>query len=440
MWLPSSRVITLLRAVHKFSSTNHLSLNSKLRRVFHLCSYDGQDLPIEVTASNRDFRIAFLGTPAVAAHSLQLLYDYSVLNRQHPSNDSTLSSSARAINYEIALVVSQPPSLAGRNKKLTLSPVHELATKLGLPLLTPDSAKDSEFLDQLEQADIDLCITAAYGNFLPKRFLSIPRCGTVNIHPSLLPRYRGAAPVQRCLENGDSTTGVSIVFTVSKMDAGPIIRQITYPLKGDEKAPQVLMDCFDAGTKSLIELFPRILTGDIRYNATSGTGANVIYQIEEDATPAPKLNSSDATIDFGTMNASQIHNRCRGYSEWPGIAASFIIGADATELSRIKIITTHVLPQMPSLVSKEGDLRDIKVVKHNKVDMLQVTCHDGSLLGETAASIYIHIHQRHDPHSLMCLMPCYYQLGISQLQPANKKIMGVRDFVNGLRGDVTMRW
>lgn len=389
--------MTLVRTVHKFSSTNHLSLNNKLRRIFHLCSYDGQQPPIEATASSRDFRIAFLGTPEVAAHSLQLLYDHSVFQRQHLSNSSTLSNSSRGINYEIALVVSQPPSLAGRNKKLTQSPVHELATQLGLPLLTPDSAKDTEFLDHLERLDIDLCITAAYGNFLPKRFLSIPRHGTVNIHPSLLPRYRGAAPVQRCLENGDSTTGVSIVFTVSKMDAGPIIRQITYPLKGDEKAPQVLMDCFDAGTKGLIELFPRILTGDICYNATSGIGANVMYQTEEDATPAPKLNSSDATIDFGTMNASQIHNRCRGYSEWPGIAASFIIGAEATELSRIKIITTHVLP-MPSAC--EGGLRDIKVVKLNKVDMLQVTCHDGSLLGEkttasaaaSSSSSSIHIH------------------------------------------------
>jgi len=374
MWIHPSHVITLGDRRHR--SVNHLFLLNKVGRLF---SFDSQHLPIGATETSRDYRIAFLGTPTVAAHSLQLLYDQSVPHRKHAFNGSTPSSSTRAINYEIALVVSQPPALAGRNKKLTLSPVHELANKLGLPLLTPDSAKDSEFLDHLEGADIDLCITAAYGNFLPKRFLSIPRCGTVNIHPSLLPRYRGAAPVQRCLESGDSATGVSIVFTVSKMDAGPIIRQIPYPLKGDEKAPQVLIDCFDAGTKGLIELLPRILTGDIRFDVISCMGANVTHQAEEDATPAPKLNSSDATVDFGTMTATQIHNRCRGYSEWPGIAASFIVGAEATEFSRIKIITTHVLP-VP-IDSSDGHLHDIKVVKLNKMDMLQVTCHDGSVLG-----------------------------------------------------------
>ena len=102
--------------------------------------------------------------------------------------------------------------------------------------MTPIKAKDEDFLSNLEEMAPDLCITAAYGQWLPKRFLSIPKLGTINVHPSLLPLFRGAAPVQRCLERGDSSTGVSIVETVLKMDAGPVIKQLNYPLSGDEKA------------------------------------------------------------------------------------------------------------------------------------------------------------------------------------------------------------
>ena len=108
--------------------------------------------------------------------------------------------------------------------KITNSPVHSLFnTKLAdrvNHIYYPEKAKDEEFLSCLEKLQVDLCVTAAYGQYLPKNFLSIPKYGTVNIHPSLLPKYRGAAPVQRCLENGDLITGISILYTVSKMDAG----------------------------------------------------------------------------------------------------------------------------------------------------------------------------------------------------------------------------
>ena len=99
--------------------------------------------------------------------------------------------------------------------------MHALAEEIGLPLFTPPNAKDEDFLSALEEMQPDLCITAAYGCFLPRRFLDIPAHGTLNIHPSLLPKYRGAAPLQRCLEAGDAVGGVSVLFTVLKMDAGP---------------------------------------------------------------------------------------------------------------------------------------------------------------------------------------------------------------------------
>ena len=131
-------------------------------------------------------KLVFLGTPECAARSLEIL--------------STASSE---VGYDLVAVVTQPPAPSGRNKKLTPSPVHILADKLQIPVLCPEKAKDPVFLESLRILQPDLCITAAYGNFLPTTFLQIPKLGTINIHPSLLPKYRGAAPVQRCLENGD---------------------------------------------------------------------------------------------------------------------------------------------------------------------------------------------------------------------------------------------
>ena len=130
-------------------------------------------------------RIIFLGTPSVSAKSLQILYDST-------KNDDCI--------YEIIGVVSQPPARAGKKMKLTSSPVHILAQELNIPnIMTPLSAKDETFLNNLSNLKPDLFITAAYGQFLPNFFLNISKYVTLNIHPSLLPLYRGAAPVQRCL-------------------------------------------------------------------------------------------------------------------------------------------------------------------------------------------------------------------------------------------------
>ena len=156
-------------------------------------------------------KVVFLGTPDVAALSLELL----------------LEASRRGIGgeFDVVRAVSNPPARTGRKKVLQPSPVQALAESAGVPVMTPAAARDDEFLAELESLEPDLCITAAYGQFLPQRFLDIPKLGTLNIHPSLLPRYRGASPVQRCLEAGEPETGVTVAFTVLKMDAGPVVRQ-----------------------------------------------------------------------------------------------------------------------------------------------------------------------------------------------------------------------
>lgn len=323
-------------------------------------------------------RIVFLGTPDISATALKILYDES----------KSLSST-----FVLSAVVSQPPAPSGRNKRLTPSPVHELADTLKIPLYVPDKAKDLEFLKNLEDLKPDLCITAAYGNYLPKSFLSIPKYGTINLHPSFLPKYRGASPVQRSLENGDKIIGISILFTVLKMDAGPIIKQIPYSLHGNEKSSEVLNQTFCIGTKEIINLLPSIWSNSVI----------TTLQNEEEATVAPKLNVSEAKVDFSISSALTIHNKCRGFSIWPGTWSTFKI--DDEEIQKIKIITTIVL-NPPGTVPPEDRTRHVTQIKCKEIngDVLQVICSDGSVLG------------------------------LFEVQPLSRKVMKARDFANGLRG------
>ena len=167
-------------------------------------------------------RIVFLGTPAVSAFCL----------------DALLAGSELA-DFEISAVVTQPPGRKGRGKKIVRSPVHALAASKGIPVYTPDSAKETEFIEQMRNLRPDLCVTAAYGQFLPRKFLDVPRFGTLNVHPSLLPQYRGAAPVQRSIQEGTGELGVSVAMTVLKMDAGPILKQWRCDDNKIAKAPAV---------------------------------------------------------------------------------------------------------------------------------------------------------------------------------------------------------
>ena len=318
--------------------------------------------------------LVFLGTPDVAARSLELLVNAS----KETDGD-----------FEVKAVVTMPPAPQGRKKALTRSPVHVLADELDIPVMHPEKAKDPDFLDQLAALRPDLCVTAAYGNFLPTKFLSIPTYGTLNIHPSLLPLYRGAAPVQRCLENGDTKTGVSVVFTVLKMDAGPIVRQVEHELFGEERADELLMDMFELGTAQLLDALPSVWDGSVvRTN-----------QDDEAATPAHKLSVEDAKLDLRVTNALQAHNRCRGFAIWPGLWISVQVGDAAP--TRLKIISTRVLAQEPGSAHVT---RELVGVREGKQSVLKVVCGDGSVLG------------------------------LTQVQVPGKNVVDARSFVNGLRG------
>ncbi|CAL2248293.1 unnamed protein product [Prunus armeniaca] len=176
-------------------------------------------------ASNKK-PLVFLGSPQVSATVLDALL-----------NASTAPDSL----FEVAAIVTQPPSRKSRGKKLMPSPLAQHALDRGFPsnlIFTPERAGEDVFLSNLRDLQPELCITAAYGNILPSKFLNIPT--SVNIHPSLLPLYRGAAPVQRSLQDGVKETGVSLAFTVRALDAGPVIARKRMEIEDQIKAPELL--------------------------------------------------------------------------------------------------------------------------------------------------------------------------------------------------------
>ncbi len=257
--------------------------------------------------------------------------------------------------------------------KLTPTPVATLADERELPLLTPETAKNDTFLSELAALRPDLCVTAAYGCFLPQRFLDLPRLGTLNIHPSLLPLYRGAAPLQRTLEAGDAVAGVTVAFTVLAMDAGPVLRQEVRPLAGDEQEPALLEELFDRGTELLLDALPSVWDGSC---------ARVLEEQDESrATKAPKLRASDAELRLEAESAARLHNKVRAYAGWPGTWCRLRIGDD--EPVRAKLGMTRVGRGGGGMEgggegTDGGGERRVSLTRGG--DALRLVCGDGSVL------------------------------------------------------------
>lgn len=314
-----------------------------------------------MTLTDTRKKVVFLGTPQVAAEALKILLSSQLI--------------------KIILVVSQPPSRSSRNGKETPSPTHTLALDAGIPVLTPDSAKNSEFLADLKELEPDLCITAAYGNFLPKDFLNIPKFGTLNIHPSLLPLYRGAAPVQRCIERGDKVTGVTILHTVLAMDAGPILAQEEYLLDNKIKAPELLMELFEKGAHLLLKSLPMLFLNQ----------AHLKEQEHSKATKADKISPSEGILNF-TESAETLHNKVRAFAGWPGTRATILLNHESVN---IKVLTTS---------TQENSLKLAKGEFSFSQNALCICCGDGNILK------------------------------ILELQLPGKKALTAKEFQNGLQG------
>jgi methionyl-tRNA formyltransferase len=275
-------------------------------------------------------------------------------------------------SFSIVGVVTQPGRPKGRRNKgiPQPSPVEVFAREESLEnILCPVKASEEDFLDTIKELNPDLCITAAYGNYLPSSFLKIPRFGTLNIHPSLLPAYRGAAPVQRAIEDGLNVSGVTVLYTVKKMDAGPILAQQEYQLDKDMQAPELLNILFNLGTELLIEKLPDVWSGlDKEY---------VIAQSDAAATHAAKLEKEEGRLNFHEP-ASVCHNKVRAFAGWPGTYHEFEIykdGNDVPDIAQIKILRTRLSSDKnPGLGASENG----KVVCSK--DAMQIICGDGHVL------------------------------------------------------------
>ena len=231
-------------------------------------------------------RVALFGSPAFALPVLELLHAH----------------------HEIALVVAQPDKGAGRGLKMTAPPVAERARELGLRLEQPPKLKKNEAFDALvRDLNLDVAVTAAYGKILPGSLLDAPKHGFLNVHASLLPKYRGAAPVQWALINGETETGVSIMQTDVGLDTGPVRLQKSLVIKPEDDALTLFDKLSSLGAEALLEALDGLEAGALPCRP----------QDESAATHAGLLSKEDGEVRWED-SASDIHNRFRGVLAWPG--------------------------------------------------------------------------------------------------------------------------
>jgi methionyl-tRNA formyltransferase len=227
-------------------------------------------------------------------------------------------------------VVTQPDKPRGRDLKLTPSPVKILAEKLGLPVLQPLKARDADFINQLRELKPDIMVVVAYGQILPPAILELPPFGCLNIHMSLLPKYRGAAPIQWAMANGERETGVTIMKMDAGLDTGPILSvQRTPILPADDS--QTLHDRLaQMGASLLMETIPDYVAGKIQPQP----------QAEGESSYAAKIKKEDGHIDW-RRTADQIWNRLRAFTPWPG-AFTQLPPSLASKRPLLKIIRAEV--------------------------------------------------------------------------------------------------
>jgi len=210
-------------------------------------------------------------------------------------------------HYEIVGVVTQPDRKAGRSRKVMVSAVKALALELDLPLLQPRRVRDESALQELRQLEPDLIVVAAFGQILPPSILSMPSHGAINVHASLLPRHRGAAPIPAAILAGDACTGITIMLMDEGLDTGPILSQRALPIGAQDTSASLTEQLGQLGAQLLLDTLPLWLAGEISPQE----------QDDSQATYAPVLRKEDGRIDWNEP-AARIARRCRAFAPWPG--------------------------------------------------------------------------------------------------------------------------
>lgn len=259
-----------------------------------------------------------MGTPEFAVPTLELLY---------------------RTKYKPVLCVTQPDRPKGRKKKLLPPPVKIKARVLNIPVIQPENVNSPESIAAVKRQNPDIIITAAYGGFLKREIRKLPEFGCFNLHPSLLPKYRGTAPVQYALFNNEKFTGNTIFKIFAKMDSGPIIYQRKIEIKENECFTELTDRLSKLGAEDVLKVLKKIENNDYE----------LVKQDNSQATISNKIEKKDMMLDW-TLPAEKIRNKVRGLAERPGATASF-------RNKRMKIIATEILET--TSISKPGTVIDI---------------------------------------------------------------------------------
>ena len=266
------------------------------------------------------FRVVFFGTPGFAVPTLREIL---------------------AAGHEVAAVVTQPDRPRGRGQKPTPGPVKAFAEDHGLEVLQPERVRDEPFLAAIASLAPDLGVVAAFGRILPAALLAIPRLGMINVHASLLPRHRGAAPVHRAVMAGDAETGVSIMRVVQALDAGGVFATATRPIGPDDTSAEVERDLARMGAALVVEVLDALAAGT----------AVEVPQDDTLATYAHRLSKEEGLIDW-RRPATVIHNQVRGLQPWP-MTWTHLGGR------RLIIVRTRLVPGEGDAVHEPGSIVEV---------------------------------------------------------------------------------
>jgi len=299
--------------------------------------------------------IVFMGTPAFAAPILTSLIE---------------------TGYDVKAVVTQPDRKVGRKHILTASPVKQVAVAHDITVLQPEKIGGSPEMQQIIDLQPDLIVTAAFGQFLPTKLLKAAKIGAVNVHGSLLPKYRGGAPVQYSIMNGEAETGITIIYMVKKMDAGDMLAQQAIPIEANDDTGTMFDKLSLVGRDLLLETLPKLIAGEIE--ATP--------QAEDQVTFAPTIKPEQEQLDFFNQTAAQIDDQVRGLRPAP-IAYAMLDG------KRTKF--WQVTPLTETVTQAPG-----QVVRKTK-------------------------------HELVIAAANQTALSVQELQPAGKPKMTITAFLNG---------
>jgi len=286
-------------------------------------------------------RIVFMGTPDFAVPTLEALVHAA---------------------HEVVCVYTQPPRKAGRGKKLQPTPVHQAAERLGIEVRHPASLKPQEEKDAFAALEADVGVVAAYGLILPQAVLDAPEHGCLNVHASILPRWRGAAPIQRAILAGDAGTGVTIMQMEAGLDTGPMLATVRTPIE-HKTAGDLTDELADKGAQ--------LMVGTLRELSNH----RPLAQEDADATHAPKIDKAEARLDW-SQEAEQVERQVRAFSPWPG---AFFEYAGPEGLERVKVLGAQVaegsgepgavLDDALTVACKTGALRLTRVQRAGKPAM-----------------------------------------------------------------------